>query len=331
MVYSLYIYVCRQNNMSQSSVREHEDQVERLLEEAYDLLKRRDIDLAAQRLEEALAVDFDSAEVVTSLKYVNFWRDRQATAATITDRFEQAEYLHAQWRLFHGFVERVGNPSEKCLYAIRHHVFGQTLEHYRSLFEESGGTDAELLLRIGRCYKGMGAYDRAVHFYEQSAVSRRDDPEVLAELADCYALVNEVQKSKAFFREAFFVGAQRIDIAALESQMIMRLVEKVRESGYDGPALLEWVPVFGVLFGVFTVKRELRSIEYGRLKQTIYALEREYSDAREPDTILRARLLNRYFWLIDHYVNTNEDQSKIEEVLLKIRSLDPKVFHQYTT
>jgi hypothetical protein len=59
-------------------------------------------------------------------------------------------------------------------------------------------------------------------------------------------------------------------------------------------------------------------------------LEREFSDAKQRDTVLLARLLNRYFWLIDHYVNTNEDQSKIDEVLLKIRSLDPKIYHQYT-
>ncbi len=316
--------------MPQEHVRESEDQVQRLLEESYDLLKACRIEPAAQLIEQALSIDFDNVEVVTSLKYVNFWKDRQATADGIPEQFERAEYLLGQWRLFHTFVERVGNQSEKCLYALRHHVFGQALDYYRALFEESGAADGELLVRLGRCYKGIGEYDHALHHLQQAAASRKDDPQVLAELADCYAMVNEVQKSKAFFREAFFLGANAIDLETLESEMINRLVEKVRELGMESPALEEWIPVYGVLLGVFTVKRELRSIEYGRLKQSIYALEREYSDARHKDTLLQARLFNRYFWLIDHYVNTHEDQSKIDEVLLKIRSIDSRIYHQYT-
>ncbi|TVQ39837.1 MAG: hypothetical protein EA384_04505 [Spirochaetaceae bacterium] len=316
--------------MSQDHVRQNEEQVQRLLDQSYNLLKQRQIDRAAELIERALSVDFDSAEVVTSLKYVNFWKDRQATADTIGEQFERAEYLTGQWRLFHSFVDRVGERSEKCLYAIRHHVFGQALDHYLKLYDESGGAESELLLRLGRCYKGMGEYDRALEYLEQAAAGRRDDPQTLAELADCYALVNEVQKSKAFFREAFFIGAGAIDLQVLESEMISRLVEKVRELGFESPALEEWIPVYGVLYGVFTVKRELRSIEYGKLKQSIYALEREYSDTRQSNSAAQARLFNRYFWLIDHYVNTHEDQSKIDEVLLKIRSVDSRIYHQYT-
>lgn len=316
--------------MSQDHVRENEEQVQSLLDQSYDLLKQRRINEAAELIQRALSIDFDNQEVVTSLKYVNFWKDRQATADGIPEQFERAEYLLGQWRLFHSFVDRVGNPSEKCLYAIRHHVFGQALEHYLKLYDDSGNSDSELLTRLGRCYKGMGEYDRALEYLEQASVGRRDDPQTVAELADCYALVNEVQKSKAFFREAFFIGAQAIDLQPLESEMINRLVDKVRGLGLESPALEEWIPVYGVLFGVFTVKRELRSIEYGKLKQSIYALEREYSDRRQPDVVLQARLFNRYFWLIDHYVNTHEDQSKIDEVLLKIRSIDSKIYHQYT-
>ena len=90
--------------------------------------------------------------------------------------------------------------------------------------------------------------------------------------------------------------------------------------------LQEWIPVYGVLFGIFTVKRELRSQEVGRLKQEIYAKENESKDPSSDTNILTPRLINLYFWLIDHYVLTNTEQSKINQILLKIKILDPAIY-----
>ena len=111
--------------------------------------------------------------------------------------------------------------------------------------------------------------------------------------------------------------------------MITRLVAAVAEKGYSGPALKEWLPVYGVLLGVLNVKRELRSIEFGRLKQSIYSLERELRDGKGDVSLIKPRLINRYFWLIDHYVAVKEAQDKIDEVYLKIRSVDANVYHHY--
>jgi tetratricopeptide (TPR) repeat protein len=307
-----------------------EENVERLLQDSYSRIKSHDVDTAIHLLERALSLDFDNGEVVASLKLANFWKERQDTADSISTPFEKGEYLLSQWRPFQTFLERVGSPSEQSLYAIRQHVFGQALGHFERLQEEAGGGDVELLLRVGRCYKGVGQYDRALEQLQEAARQRKEDAEILAELADCYALVNEVQISKAFFREAFFIAPQRVDLFSLESEMIRRLVAKVKDLGYRSPALEEWVPVFGVLYGVFTVKRELRSIEYGKLKQSIYALERERQDRSDNEDVLMPRLINRYFWLIDHYVSTGEDRGRIDEVLLKLRTLNPAIYQQYT-
>jgi hypothetical protein len=43
------------------------------------------------------------------------------------------------------------------------------------------------------------------------------------------------------------------------------------------------------------------------------------------------RLINRYFWLIDHYLNSGEQRKRIEEVLERVRELDPMVHIAYTT
>jgi hypothetical protein len=103
----------------------------------------------------------------------------------------------------------------------------------------------------------------------------------------------------------------------------------VMDRGYQDAELREWIPVYGVLFDVLNVKRELRSIEFGRLKQSIYELERELREETGAPELVRPRLINHYFWLIDHYKAVKEAQGKIDEVLVKIRSVDANVYHHY--
>jgi tetratricopeptide (TPR) repeat protein len=166
-------------------------------------------------------------------------------------------------------------------------------------------------------------------YLEETAKVKKDDAEALAELADVYALVNEPRAAKAMFREALFLNPQKVDVRMLDSEMIKLLHDRVEELGYKSPELEEWIPVYGVLFGVFTVKRELRAIELGKLKQSIFSLENEIRDRPGEALLLSPRLINKYFWLIDHYVNSGEEKSRIDETLLKIKVLDPGVYERY--
>jgi hypothetical protein len=168
-----------------------------------------------------------------------------------------------------------------------------------------------------------------MHYLEEAAGLKREDAEMLAELADVYALVNEPRSAKALFREAFFSNPQKVDIRMLDSEMIRLLRERVAALGYKSPELEEWIPVYGVLFGVLTVKRELRAIELGKLKQAIFSLENEVRERADEAPLLVPRLINKYFWLIDHYVNAGEEKSRIDETLLKIKVLDPAVYERY--
>jgi tetratricopeptide (TPR) repeat protein len=311
------------------SVDSHTERVNECLQRAAALIASHRLSEAIEAIEQALSIDFENADVVASLKYTNFWRDRQERVMVLSDSFERGEYLLAQWTVFQEFAQRIDRPVEILINALRQHVFGEALRFYREVYQDAANRDAPLLVRIARCYKGSGDYERARRFLQAAAAQRPDDAEILAELADILALVNETSAAKAFFREAFFVDAQKIDITRLESELIQRLVRAVSKRGIEGPALAEWIPVYGFLFGVLNVKREIRSIEFGRLKQSIYELERELREGTGDEELIRPRLINRYFWLIDHYVAVKEAQGKVEEVLLKIRSVDANVYHQY--
>jgi tetratricopeptide (TPR) repeat protein len=315
--------------MTHDDTTQRQEDVVQLLDRAYARFREGDLSQGIELLDQALAVDFENEEVVAGLKCGNFWRERMDRLDTLLNDFEKGEYLLSQWRNFLAFVERTGARFERCIYSFRQFLFGQALQYYERLLQGADTEDAEILFRVGRCYKGLGDYEHAIEQLETASQKRSDDPVILAELADCYALVNEVRASKAFFREAFFMNPRKIDVDALESEMIQRLVAKLREGGLESPQLEEWLPVYGVVYGVFTVKRELRPVEFGKLRQSIYELETQIEEHPEEQEAI-PRLVNRYFWLIDHYVNTKDERSKVEDVLRRIQRLAPSIYELYT-
>jgi tetratricopeptide (TPR) repeat protein len=287
---------------------------------------------AMEALEQLLERDVDHPGAASTLKCAGFWRDRLEKDLADREGFERGDLILAQWRQFTAFAERLPDVPERCMFAVKQHVFSSALAAYLST--APGGereADPDVLLQIGRCYKGMGDYERAIESLERANRERRDDARILAELADCYSLVNESRAAKVFFREAFSVDPQAVDLAGLESPLVQRLADRVRARGHTGPDLNEWLPVYGCVWGVFNVKRELKPLELGKLKQAIFHFEKEYGAGGPARALIAPRLINRYLWLIDHYMSTGEPRERVEETLRKIRDISPRVYDEYTT
>ncbi len=326
---------------------------------------------AIDALETLLESDVEFPGAASALKCAGFWREQQERdpgdalgprrEGSALEGFERGEQLLGQWRLFQAFAARLADTPERCLFAIKQFVFSSALASYGATgsgFGATGGgsgatgggsgatgggsvgavsADAEagedpyLLLQIGRCHKGPGNYERAIECLERANRQAREDARVLAELADCYSLVNESRAAKVFFREAFYVDPQAVDLAGLESPLVNRLAARLREKGLVEPLLNEWMPVYGAVWGVFNVKREMKPLEFGKLKQAIYHLEKERRIPGPEGERAVPRLINRYFWLIDHYLTTGEPRERVEEVLQKLKETDPAVHEAYTT
>jgi tetratricopeptide (TPR) repeat protein len=319
-----------------------EQSVQRLIQKAYENLKTSDAGSAIMALEEALSVDFENSEVLHALKCVRWWLGRMQEADEVAqgaqrqgDAYARGKFILSQWDAFYSFLDRIGwgekSEYDPCHYAIRRFVFSATLQSFQDILGDGVNRhDPELLLQVGRCYKGVGNYEEALRYLEQAVRFRREDGDVLSQLADVNALMDETRSAKALFREAFFVEPQKVDIRSMESEMILRLRDRVQALGYTGRELLEWIPVYGCLYGIFSIKRELKQLEVGRLKQSIFALEFALRSKQEDPGLLVPRLVNRYFWLIDHYENVQEDPQLIAETLLKIKLLDAAVYERYT-
>ena len=313
-------------NISENGTGIHE-----LLSSAYALASSQELDEAVRKIESSLGLHYGNPEIAAFLKCAQYWQDRFANLGKYASEYEKAEYLLSQWRGFPSFVSGSQIP-DRPMRVFSQLVFRKALSLYESLMDTSitGVKDGDLLLRIGICYKELGEYDKALEYLDAANQIKKENAQILAELADCYSFVGELDIAKAFFREAFFINPGAIYLDGLQSGMIRRLIDKLREMGMQGAALAEWLPVYGVLFNVLNIKRELRPIEYGKLRESIYRMEMELRDSAQKNEVQLARLINRYFWLIDHYQNIRENSELIEETLLKIKVTDLDIYKMYT-
>ena len=316
--------------------RNSEDGAEEAVHKAYECLKNGEASSAMGFLNEALQIDYEHSEVKHALKCLSWWLDKIKRLDDFTDPYERGDYILSQWKSYYVFLERIGNGKtredtyDSCQYALKRFVFLQALSFFMDLLKDGiNQQDPALLLQAGRCSKGAGNWEDAVRYLEEAGRFKREDGAILSELADVNALMGNDRAAKVLFREAFFLGPQEIELPALESEMILALRDKVGGLGFSGPDLAEWIPVWGCIWGIFSIKRELKPVELGRLKQSILSLENEIRSKSGGNPHVKPRLLNRYFWLIDHCEYSRDTSGLKDETMLKIKVIDPAVYEQY--
>jgi len=278
-----------------------------------------------------LAIDFEHPDVQSALKCAVFWKDRMARAAALPAPESRGDYLLKEWQ---GFLSRfrahLDTPFDEGIEAIRGTVFDWAADAFLEQMEfEDESRKGDMLVKAARAWKGNGSYDRALECLDRALQARPDDAGALAEMADCLEAVGEVAKSRLFFREAFYVNAQGIDVGQLKSAVIRELCDALAAEGVSGPELKEWIPVHAVIRGYFNAKRDLKPLELGQLKQGINALKAELHDGKTQRPLVLPRLIYRYFWLIDHFSSVKEERGKIEDILLNIKLLDQRIYELY--
>lgn len=310
------------------------EEVKNVLEQVYDHYRVGDFSAALIASEKASVYEVDNKETLAAIKCSLFWKERIYKSQEIQDSYERAEYLFNEWN---GFSQRysrhLGTAFEKGKNAIRKYLFTYLIEVYDEISFETPKENLEIFLKKGKCYKGMGNYEKSIEVLEEALRIDNENPDVLAQLADSHALIDEMREAKVLFREAFFLGAGKVDIDLLESDIILKIIEIIKEEKSLPDTLIkEWIPVYGTVLGLFNIKRELRPLELGKLKQSVYKIKEEMKQTdqkRMIDSVLVPRLINRYFWLIDHYIRIKEDRGRVEEMLMAIKELDSKVWQRY--
>ncbi|GMO29014.1 MAG: hypothetical protein Ta2F_04410 [Termitinemataceae bacterium] len=316
-----YDDTCGQSDFSKAQV---------FVRNAYSKLKELKPQDALNCLDEALRVNFEHKEALYAIKCLNWWADKIKNLETLANSYERGMFLISQWKSYYGFLERLGEQFDSCQYAMRHLVYSLALQNYRAVLDDGAMRhDPELLLQVGRCYKGVGDYEQSLLFLKQANQFKKEDGQAISELADVYALIGETKASKVLFREAFYVDPCSVQIDSLESDMIHRLADSVAKLGFSGDELLESMGVYGTLLGVFTAKRVLKLSEAAKLKQSIFLLENELLTNPLNKSVLVPRLINKYLWLMDYYENEENSYSLIEGIKLKIKLIDPSIYERF--
>jgi tetratricopeptide (TPR) repeat protein len=298
--------------------------------QAYSLIRSGNPAEAKALLNGALVYELENQEILFAIDCCNFWIDVVERSKSIKDAFERGENYCNEWKGFLNFIKRQKTTFDRTLFAVKTGVFSLALACYNELASEKDPSQkAEILRKTGLCYKKLGSYETARNCLTDANSVKPDNAAIIAEMADCYALCGEERHAKVLFREAFFIDPQKIDPAFLDSELIHCLIRNVQDKGYSGAVLMEWIPVYGQLYGVFTVKRKLRPTEITRLKQEIYAKEMEIKDPSCQTELLTPRLINLYFWLYDHYSSEKEDDGKANEIITRIKILDTEIYELY--
>ena len=299
-----------------------------MLKKAYDALKQGQFQTSIEIMQKAAALDKQSEEIEQALQCAFFWQQREDKITTM-DHYSQSEYLMNEWNDFLNYTSGLKNIAPNCMYNIKYFIFTLALENYLKLADSKELLDFDSLCKIGKIYKELGNYETAIEILEHAHQAKRSDPQVLADLADCYAQIDEMKAAKLFFREAFFIDPAAIDISAIESPFFETLLDKMRQNAIKNEELTLWIPVYGTIYGIFNIKRELKPIEIGKLKQSISTLESSLREKKEDSGKIIPLLLNKLFWLIDHYVSTKAPQADIENLLLKIKEIDERIYLKY--
>lgn len=323
-----------------------------MVNSAYSLVRRGEFDDAIDLLERSLVLDVEYAGVTAALKGIYFWNERKQQETEISNETDRADYLLDEWTTFNRFSIKIENLPNRCYSDFKHYVHCRALNHLlTSTATEAKNTNVSTssyqdpttrrYYLIGHCHKVLGDYYEAITYLERANRSRQNWPPILAELADSYDLAKQQRAAKIFFREAFYLGAEQISLDNLESPIIERLLTAIRDAGIS-ESIVEWIPVYGTLLQEFNVTRELRPSEYGLLRQEIFKLEKRIGMKETSEDViliddqgdrqissLVPRLINHYFWLVEHYKSTREEQAKADRIMHRLKVLDCKIYENF--
>jgi len=294
------------------------------MNKSLDLLKNGNFTEALNNFSELLKSNYSDSTIDSGIKCCKYWIPRVSKFEFMKDDSFKGKFIIDEWNKFESFISSLKNMQEKVVSNTMFHIFNLALQAFKKDLNENRIIDFETTLLIGITYKKIGDYRSSISYFQDFLMNDSHNSNAMALLADCYALIDEEKKSKILFREAFFNDALGIDINLLESHIINTITAKIEEFKIKKEDFTHWIPVFGRVYGIFNIYREILPVEYGKLKQEIFYLENEQNKLGDEPFYI-PRLLNCYLWLYDYHTLKNVKNS-LEEVEEKIKNISPDLY-----
>ena len=193
-------------------------QVIQNMEFALSLLRDGRISDAYDLFITILNEDYSNLIAETGLKICKYWANRLSTIENNTP-YNKGKMLYEEWKRFEKHLEAQKNISMKVINAIMFFVFNTALQYLKKDIQDNRIVDIPVLFLTGMSYKKIGDFSNAIIYFERVIKNDRNNSNAYANLADCYALIDEDKKAKVLFREAFFIDPFSIDIESLKEDL----------------------------------------------------------------------------------------------------------------
>jgi tetratricopeptide (TPR) repeat protein len=280
--------------------------------DALDLLREGDFKGAQESFTLLLQQNHANSIAESGIKCCKYWIPRIQKIETTPGGFQKGTLLIDEWKKFESFQKSVKSISAKVVSSIMFFIFNHALETLIQDMNRTTMVDSQTLSLIAFSYKKIGDFKNAVQYFSEALQSESHNSYIMAQLADCFALIDDERKAKILFREAFHIDPSSIELELLDSNIINSIIIKMREHGVKQKDLKYWLPVYGRVFNVFSIMRELIPVELARLKQEIFQLEKDLqSGANRHESWLQAQLLNCYLLLYDYGQHSNNTEMVI--------------------
>lgn len=289
-----------------------------------DLLKNGKFEEALNSFNLILKLNYSNSIAESGIKYCKYWMPRINKIIQINDNYEKGKILFKEWKKFEIFANSMKNVQKKAITNIMFFILNAALDAFKKDLRENRISDFETIFIIALSCKKIGDYKNSIKYFEESLILQNDNSNIIAQLADCYALIDQEKKAKLLFREAFFLDPSSIELDMLDSNIITYIVTKILEFNISKKELNYWIPIYGRILGIFNIYRELVPYEIMKIKKEIYYLEDNYKNQIKNDNCLKTKLLNCYFWIYDNIKNNKNELLQIEK---KIKNISEQVYN----
>jgi len=318
--------------MDQDGQLTFEDDPEALkIKTAVNHLRLGDFPAASRQFREVFDANPENLDAQAGIRASEFWNNRAANISSLPKGLEKGRYLKNEWNNFEEFLGDENAWSALPIQAIRTYIFTEAIHCFSHAYNNTIAPDITLYYDIGECYFNIKDFEKAIQTFEYAWEFKRDNSRVLARLADAYYALGEDtktrKKARLLFREAFLYEPETIELERCAASWIVELIRKTGEAGFTGDEVAVWLPLYAAADHHFNVKRELDEHEVSMISGQVYALEKDLARPGSAARILLPKLLNRYIWLIDHYLIEEGDTIKVDILKKKFQETEPKFFN----
>ena len=142
-------------------------------------------------------------------------------------------------------------------------------------------------------------------------------------------LPNDLNRSKAYLRQAFLLDAEKVPVSDLRSSIIRDIRLTTEQEGYRKD-VKKWMPVCATYLNIFDVKRELTQDEVDAIEDDCRTLEDQADQDRTLRDGVRPVLIFKYLVLLDHMlVSGRIHDPRLIMYEARLKNLDEDVQRKY--